>query len=70
MKRIYVKPATEISAWTEIQHFMAASTYGIIKDEDGIFKPIEGEVTVIDDEDGPPSTAKSFNLWDDDGSEW
>ena len=71
MKKIYQKPTTELLAYMEEQRLLAGSNgrYSI-EDENGNQQGEHGDIVDVGD-DGPPSTAKGFdgfdNLWDD---EW
>ena len=71
MKRIYKKPEIEIIALIEMAAMLAGvSQHYKIDDENGNFKPEEGDIIVIPGTDGPPSTSKgNDNLWIEDDDE-
>lgn len=74
MKRLYISPVTEVLA-AEAEGMVCASVkrYGVVDgDNDGDFygeQPNDGGlpsgVIEVDGDDGPPSTAKEFDLWGD-----
>ena len=73
MKRLYISPVTEVLA-AEAEGMVCASVkrYGVVDgDNDGDFygeQPNDGGLPLggieVDGDDGPPSTAKEFDLID------